>query len=280
MAHGREAHGQIGQIANVSKQIRQQQRHWCRPTKSETLQKRRTNEPPPASSTHARPKRACAIDCASYARVILLWPTAYNCASDATVRATSQQCRRRAGAAPCLPAALPRAWTSAGRPVPSPTARYQTGAGTCNFFGGVSSFRVSVSTEPHSRPLPPVQTRVPFPADRRFGTQKLLTPRKKVQIPRMVWYRLPLGRRRAAGIRAPIMRGLCQYDPRIIGVAKAREAAPPRRGFAADPRCPSGLPCTCERPVAGSPVHKYKAARPGTPSSWGFPGGRDLVLYL
>lgn len=97
MVHGREAHGQIGQIANDSKRIRQQQRHWCRPTKSETLQKRRTNEPPPASSTHARPKRACAIDCASYARVILLWPTAYNCASDATVRATSQQCRRRAG---------------------------------------------------------------------------------------------------------------------------------------------------------------------------------------
>jgi len=75
------------------------------------------------------------------------------------------------------------------RPASAPTVRYQTGAGICNFFGVVSSFRGSGFAGPHSRPLPPAQTRVPFPAGRRDGTKKLLTPRKKMQNSRVVWYR-------------------------------------------------------------------------------------------
>jgi hypothetical protein len=90
---------------------------------------------------------------------------------------------------------------------PTPTVRYQTGAGICNFFGVVSSFGAPVFAGPHSRPLPPAQTRVPFPAGRRDGTQKLLTSRKKVQVPRVVWYRPA---RERHGRTAATMLGPCQ----------------------------------------------------------------------
>jgi len=128
---------------------------------------------------------------------------------------------------------------------PAPTARYQTGAGICNFFGGVSSFRGSVFAGPHPRPLPPAQTGVPFPAGRRDGTQKLLTPRKKVQVPRVVWYRPARGRRRAAIVRTVIMQRSYQYDPRIISVTRmadiptgAGQRPPRRRVLGGHPRRP------------------------------------------
>jgi hypothetical protein len=114
MVHGREAHGQIGQIANDSMRIRQQQRHWCRPTKSETLQKRRTNEPR-LPQAHMRGPREHAQS------IVQAMRGSYYCGPQLI---TVPQMPRSAplpssaaggqGAAPCLPAALPRAWTSAG----------------------------------------------------------------------------------------------------------------------------------------------------------------------
>lgn len=76
-----------------------------------------------------------------------------------------------------------------------------------------------------------------------------------------------------SGIAAP-------YDPRIINMVRDRVTMPPRRGFADDLQRPSRQFCTCERLAVGAPVHKYKTARPDTPSSWGFDGRRVPFLYL
>jgi hypothetical protein len=147
---------------------------------------------------------------------------------------------------------------------PAPTARYQTGAGICNFFGGVSSFRGSVFAGPHPRPLPPAQTGVPFPAGRRDGTQKLLTPQKKLQIPRMVWYRPPLGCRRSAAICTYSMFWLYSYDSCIISQPSPVPLYPltrPRGRYAAPDAAYS-----CVRTVDSSAlVHTHENAEPMPP---------------
>jgi hypothetical protein len=150
------------------------------------------------------------------------------------------------------------------RPGPVPTARYQTGVGICNFFGGVSSFRASVFTGPHSRPLPPAQTRVPFSAGRRDGTQKLLTPQKKLQVPRVVWYRPPLGVPRSAAICTYSMFWLYNYEPYIISRPPPVSLYPltrPRGRYAAPDAAYS-----CVRTVDSSAlVHTHENAEPTPP---------------